>query len=225
MLLRHSRLIVASSALLLLLAPVAGAAVLWDQTNLHQQGEGSVNLSSTSCSPTSGNTKVHTASDVHFSQPVHITNIRIYEQVGNVQTATQAYLWIAPKTGPLPTTSSDLVNNAANIVPITITSQTIGVINAVVVSANGLNIDLPAGDYWISLTPRHSLGLFPYTVHYVTTGPIVGHATAAINACTVNSTWVNPLNPPTYDYSIKVEGDFPVPALHKSWASVKSIYR
>jgi len=32
--------------------------------------------------------------------------VRIYETNGNVETATQAYLWIAPKTGTLPTNSS-----------------------------------------------------------------------------------------------------------------------
>ena len=229
MLLRHSRLIVVASVLLLSLSSAAGAVVLWDQSNVAQNGEGSLNLSSTSCSQISGNTKLHTASDVHFDQAVHITNVRIYEKAGNVQTATQAYLWIAPKTGPLPTESSSLVNNAANIVPIAITTTTIGSLNVVVVSANNLNIDLPAGDYWVSLTPRHSRGLnFPYTVHHVTAGPIVGSPTTAIDACTVNSNWLTPLDPPTpggYDYSIKVEGDFPVATIQKSWAKVKSIYR
>ena len=79
MLLRHAKLIAAGSALLLSLASTAGAVVLWDQSNWNTATEGSVNLSSNSCSQISGNTKVHTANDVHFDNPVHITTVRIYE--------------------------------------------------------------------------------------------------------------------------------------------------
>ena len=235
MLLRHSRLIAAASALLLSLASTAGAAVLWDQSNWNTLTEGSLNLSSNSCSAISGNTKVHTASDVHFDAPVHITTIRIYETPGNVQTATLAYLWIAPKTGPLPTESSDQLELPPTAVQVPISSaiETIGPNSCVVVTAAGLNIDLPAGDYWVSLTPRHNLGVFPYTVHLVTTGPIVGDPTAAIvvgrldapSCGPVNSNWINPLSPPSYDYAIKIEGDFTTPTVKSSWGSVKSIYR
>jgi hypothetical protein len=78
----------------------------------------------------------------------------------------------------------------------------------------------------VSLTPRHSRGTtFPWTVHRVTTGPIMGDPTAHIEACTVNSNWSYPLNPPTYDYAIKIEGDFPVPAVPTSWGKIKTIYR
>jgi hypothetical protein len=206
-------------------ATAASAVVLWDQSDWNINGEGSVNLSSTSCSAFNGNTKAHTANDVHFDTPVHITTIRVYETLGNVQTATQAYLWIAPKTGTLPTTSSDLVNNAANLVSITVATESKSGQTAAVVTASGLNIDLPAGDYWVSLTPRHSLGLFPYSVHRVITGSVVGDPTPTIVACTVNSNWIYNLNPNQPDYAIKIEGDLPVPTLKSSWSRVKSIYR
>jgi hypothetical protein len=229
MLLRHSRLIAAGSALLLSLASTAGATVLWDQSNWNTNTEGSVNLSSNACSQISGNTKVHTASDVHFSNPVHITTVRIYETQGNVQTATLAYLWIHPKSGILPTTSSDsleLTTLGVLQVPITSATETIGANTAVVVTATGLNINLPAGDYWVSLTPRHNLGIFPYSVHLITSGPVVGDPTAAILACApVNSNWYYPLDPNRPDYTLKIEGDFPVPALRSSWTAVKQIYR
>ena len=232
MLLRHSRLIAAASALLLSLASSAGAVVLWDQTNWATNFEGSINLSSNSCSQISGNTKVHTASDVHFDTPVHITTVRIYETPGNVQAATLAYLWIAPKTGPIPTTISDQLELAPTAVQVGIVSAEVspGVIQ---VTASGLNIDLPAGDYWVSLTPRHNLGIFPYTVHLVTSGPIVGDPTAAIvvgradapSCPPVNSNWYHPLAPNLYDYTLKIEGDLPVPADSKSWGTLKVIYR
>jgi hypothetical protein len=209
----------------LLLAPAAGAVVLWDQSNWAPQ-EGSLNLSSTSCSPFSGNTKLHTANDVHFDNPVHITTIRIYESPGNVEAATQAYLWIAPKTSAIPTVPSDQVNNAANIKPITISYETINNVLTVIVTCSGLNIDLPAGDYWVSLTPQHSRGIFPYTVHRVTTGPVVGDPTPSIEACTVNSNWLYVLAPNMYDYAIKIEGDVQtVATTPKPWTQMKTLFR
>jgi hypothetical protein len=236
MLVRHSRLIAAASALLLTLASTAGAAVLWDQSNWDPAGEGSVNLSSNSCSQISGNTKVHTANDVHFDSPAHITTVRIYETLGNVQTATLAYLWIHPKSGSLPTTSSDsleILTLGVLQVPITSATQTIGTSTAAVVTATGLNINLPAGDYWVSLTPRHNLGIFPYSVHLITSGPVMGDPTAAIlvgradapSCAPVNSNWYYPLDPNRPDYAIKIEGDFPVATMRSSWGRVKQIYR
>jgi hypothetical protein len=204
---RHSWLITAASALLLSLASVAGAEVLWDQSNWTTSGEGSVDESANSCSQISGNTKVHIANDVHFDYPVHITTVRIYETLGNVQTATAAYLWIHPKTGALPTTSSDSLELAGIQVNITPVTETIGPNQCVRVTASGLDIELPAGDYWVSLTPRHNIGLFPYTVHLITSGPVVGDPAAAIVGCTLNSTWLYPLDPNRPDYAMKIEGD------------------
>ena len=225
MLRRYSRLFAAALSLpLVFLATAASAAVLWDQSNWNTNTEGSLNLSSTSCSQISGNTKLHTASDVTFAQPVIINSIKIYETSGNVEAATQAYLWIAPKTGPLPTALSTDVNNAANIKPITISYQTVGSVTAVVVTCSGLNIPLAAGDYWVSLTPRHSRGIFPYTVHLTTNSAVVGDPTRVIEACVANSTWLTPL-PTAPDYAIKIEGEQPTPAEGKSWGGIKALYR
>jgi len=204
--LRHSRLIAAATALLLSLASAAGAEVLWDQSNWNTTTEGSVDISSASCSQISGNTKVHIANDVHFDNPVHITTVRIYETFGNVQTATQALLWIHPKTGALPATISDSLELAGLTVNINAVTEVNGANQCVRVSANGLDIELPAGDYWVSLTPKHNLGTFPYTVHLITTGPVVGDPSPAIVACTSNSNWIYPLDPNRYDYAVKIEG-------------------
>lgn len=210
---------------MLLVASTASAVVLWDQSNVNPNGEGSVNLASNACSQISGNTRVHNTSDVTFSTSVFISSITIYESFGNVQAATQAYLWIGPKTGAFPTVPSDSLYNAGRLVPITATTVTQNGLSCVAVTASGLNRTLPAGDYWVSLTPRHNIGVFPYSVHLVTTGPIVGAPTCAVAACTPNSTWYNPLSPPTYDYSLKIEGDLPVPAAGTTWGRLKSFYR
>ena len=220
---RHARILTAALALSLSFATAAGAAVLWDQSTLNATLDGTVDLSSNSCSQISGNTKVHIASDVHFNGPVIITAVRIYETPGNVQAATQAYLWITPKTGPLPVGSNTDVEAAGILVPITVSAAVGGVVT---VSAQGLSRSLPAGDYWVSLTPKHSLGIYPYTWHIYTAGSVVGDPSAAIVACTANSSWVYPLDPTSRpDYSIKIEGDAVVPTLHSTWAQVKSIYR
>ena len=225
MLVRHARKAVAASLLLSVMASTAGAVVLWDQSNWNTNGEGSVNLSSTSCNFFNGNTKVHTASDVHFAQAVNITSVSVYETDGNAAAATQAYLWIAPQTGPLPTTTSFLVNNAVNLVTISTAYEVNGSETAVVVTASGLNITLPAGDYWVSLTPKHSLGFFPYSVHRVISTAVVGDPTCAVDACTDNANWIHPLDPSLYDYAIKIQGDLPTPTHTTSWGKVKSIYR
>jgi hypothetical protein len=207
MLLRHSRLIAVASALLLSLASAAGAEVLWDQSNWNTATEGSLDESANACSQISGNTKVHIANDVHFDNPVHITTVRIYETFGNVQTATQALLWIHPTNSVLPTTVSDSLELVANQVNIAAVTEVIGPNPCVRVTASGLDIELPAGDYWVSLTPKHNLGIFPYTVHLITTGPVVGDPAAAIVACTTNSNWLYPLAPNLYDYAMKIEGE------------------
>ena len=202
---RHSRLIAAATAVLLSLASAAGAEVLWDQSNWDPALNGTVDLSSASCSPVSGNTKVHVANDVHFDAPVHITTVRIYETIGAVQTATQALLWIHPKNGVLPTTVSDSLELAGLNVNITAVNETPQVVR---VSATGLDIELPAGDYWVSLCPKHSYGgVAPYTYHLITSGPVIGDPSPAIVACTSNSNWVYPLDPNRSDYAIKIEGE------------------
>ena len=216
MLLRHSRLIAAASALLLSLASAAGAEVLWDQSNWDQPGvpgedDGSVNLSSNSCSQISGNTKVHTASDVHFDNPVKITTVRIYEKQGNVETATTARLWIYPKTGPMPTTPGDSLELPGLIVPIVTALEGTAPSVAVRVSAVSLDIELPAGDYWVSLTPIHNIGVFPYSIHFHAADPVIGDPTVAINSCPAPlgpGPWLYPLDPiKRPDYTIKIEGE------------------
>ena len=211
MLVCHSRFIAAASALLISLASAAGADVLWDQSNWNTNTEGSVDLSSNSCSQISGNTKAHVANDVHFDNPVHITAVRIYETFGNVQTATQALLWIHPKNGVLPTTVSDSLELTSNVVNISAVTETNGPNSCVRVTAAGLDIELPAGDYWVSLTPKHNLGIFPYTVHLTTSSAPVGDPSPAITACTTNSTWLYPLDPSRPDYAMKIEGEVHTP--------------
>jgi hypothetical protein len=54
---------------------------------------------------------------------------------------------------------------------------------------------------------------------------VIGDPTAVIVACTVNSSWIYPLDPNRPDYAIKIEGSLPVPTISTSWGRVKQIYR
>jgi len=111
-----------SAFAMLLVASAASAAVLWDQSNVNNVNEGSINLASNACSQISGNARAFNTSDVTFATPVVITSITVFETAGNVQAATQGYLWIGVKTGPFPTVPSDSLYNAAHLVPIVVTS-------------------------------------------------------------------------------------------------------
>jgi len=87
------------------------------------------------------------------------------------------------------------------------------------------SITAPESTLTAQVTPRHSLGIFPYTVHLTTPDPIVGDPAAAIVACTANTNWYLPLAPAQWDYAMKIEGDQPVPAVDKSWGGIRALYR
>ena len=100
--------------------------MLWDQSNWDTRpagnsNEGSTNLSN-ACSQISGNTKVHTANDVHFDYPVHQT-VPIYETFGNVR-PRPGRIWIHLKNSVPPTTSSDSLSSRASVVNITAVTET-----------------------------------------------------------------------------------------------------
>lgn len=215
--------------LVALVASGATAEVLWDQSNWLANGDGFLNNSATSCSMISGETKMHTAMDVSFATDVFVQSITIYETYGNdrLAMATQAYLWIAPKTGSLPTAASNEVNNAANLVSISSVTVVKDGIAGMEVTASGLAIDLAAGDYWVSLTPVHNRGIYPYSVHCFSADGVVGDPTPVIVACTVNSDWIYRYAPDiNYDTALKIEGTAAViPADDTQWGGVKALYR
>lgn len=213
--------------LLALAASGAAADVLWDQSNWDTSGDGLINMAWTTCSMINGNTKVHQANDVTFATDVVVSSVTIYETEGNgnAASATQAYLWIAPKTGSLPTASSSEVNNAANLVNITSAYVEKNGVFSLVITASGLNISLPAGSYWVSLTPRCSAGMFPWSVMCFSSDGQLGDSTKFIEACSVNSNWGDLFAPDLHDGAIKVEGSVAVPTENESWGAIKALYR
>jgi hypothetical protein len=205
----------------------ASADVLWDQSNWDTSGDGMVNMAYTTCSFINGNTKMHEANDVTFTTNVLVSSITIYETEGNgnAASASQGYLWITPKTGSLPTASSADVNNAANLVSITSAYVEKDGVFGLAITASGLNLALPAGDYWVSLTPRCSAGMFPWSVLCFSSGGIVGDSTKYIEACSVNSNWGDLFAPDQHDGAIKIEGTATVPTESEAWGNIKALYR
>jgi len=213
--------------LVALAASGASADVIWDQSNWNTGGDGFMNLASSSCSMISGNTKVHVASDVTFYSDVVVNSITIYETEGNGNAAfaTQGYLWIAPKTGALPTESSALVNVSTNLVTITSSYVVKDGVTGLAITASGLNRALPAGEYWVSLTPRASRGLFPWSVLTWSADGVIGEGSPSIEACTVNSNWSHQRAPEIYDAALKIEGATVVATENQAWGQLKALYR
>lgn len=207
----------------------ASADILWDQSAVTSTADGFVNAASAfACNFDGSRTKLHTANDATFSVDVLISSVSIWQTLGNgnAEGATQGYLWIVPKTGAMPTNSSIEVNNAANLVPITNTYEVIGGETVLKTTASGLSLSLPAGSYWVSLTPRCNRGtIYPYSWHLFSSS-VVGDPTVRISACTTNSDWVYPYAPDTqYDTTLMIEGSAVVADETHAWGQIKALYR
>lgn len=217
--------------LVVLAASGASADILWDQSNWgNSTGDGFVNAASAfACNFDGSRTKLHTANDVTFPVDVSVSAVSIWQTIGNgnAEGATQAYLWIVPKTGVMPTNSSSEVNNAANLVSITNTYETIGAETVLKTTASGLSLSLPAGSYWVSLTPRCNRGtIYPYSWHLFSGDGVLGDPTVRISACTVNSAWAYPYAPDTqYDTTLRIDGAAVVATETSPWGQVKALYR
>jgi hypothetical protein len=209
----------------------ASADVLWDQSNWNNStGDGYLNAASAyACNFDGSRTKLHTANDVTFSVDVSISSVSIWQTIGNgnAEGATQGYLWIVPKTGTLPTNASTEVNNAANLVTITNSYETIGATTVLKTTASGLALSLPAGSYWVSLTPRCNVGtIYPYSWHLFSGDGVIGDPTTVISACSANSNWYYPYAPDTqHDTTLMIEGAAVVATENHAWGQVKALYR
>jgi hypothetical protein len=208
-------LLVATCAILLL-APLAGAEVLWDQSDFDEFGPGFFN--SVSGGPPFGLT-VHAVNDVTVGGPGWVVDsITTYYSALDPSwglAITEGRLHVFPKTGPLPTQNDDPTASP------TVAMSGTDAGGHLRVTASGLNLALMPGEYWIGITPVAPSGPFGPEIH-LSALALVGDDTASYDefAFPGPPAWFN-FNPGV-DASILIEGTFPVPVEPGTWGAIKS---
>lgn len=205
-----------------LLAQGAGADVLWDQSDFDMFGAGYFN--SVSGDPPLGVT-MYGVNDVTVGgEGWHVESISTYYSAldpGWGSAITEGKLHVFPKSGPLPVDSTD--DPAASMtVPMTGTFDT----DHIVVTASGLDLDLPAGDYWIGITPVAPSGPFGPEIQ-MSSFTLMGDATASDDP---SGSFGGPgwfVFNPDLDATILIEGvvNTPTPAQEMAWGQLKNLYR
>jgi hypothetical protein len=207
---------------LLAIGAVAQADVLWDQSDYDAVGMQSWYDSQSGCAPF-GMT-VHSASDIHVWDFVTISKITTWYTPFNSGNgaATQAYLYITPKTGPLPIDGVDLPQENGTLITITATQSLVdGMWNIV---AADLAISLAPGDYWVSLTPILPGGFFGPDTHLRALGSWGVPSTSYEYCGSSASTWA--VLPEPLDLSILIEGSIDtVPTETTTWGEAKALFR
>jgi hypothetical protein len=213
-------------AMLTLLVSAAGAETLWDQSNYDPNYSGFWNSESGCAFDWTGGT-IHQANDIMVYDEVTIESISTYYDMleTGITGATQAYLWIAPKTGPKPVDGVDDPRNPTTLVNITVTDDSADGGNAFVVTASGLSWDLSPGEYWVSLTPIFPGGFWGPSYN-ISSLDSWGNDTSFWEICAQigGMSWGNSY--PDHDASIKIEGSIRVvPTEHRSWGDTKALFR
>ena len=198
-----------------LLASVASADVLWDQSDYDIWGMGFFN--SESGSPPFGMTW-HGANDVTVDAGWNVESITSYYSAVDPAwgtAITQGYLHVFPKTGPLPIEDP----TASPIVPMS------GVLvgDHFVVTASGLGLYLGAGDYWLGLTPIAPSGPMGPEIQ-LSSMTFLGDETVSYDAYGMPVMWF--VFNPGLDAAMLVEGTFAgTPVEETTWGNVKAMYR
>lgn len=207
---------------LMAIGSLAQAEVLWDQSDYDALGMQSWYDSVSGCFPFG--TTAHSANDIHVWDFVTITKITTWYTPFNFGTgsATQAYLYIAPKTGPLPIDGVDLPQENGSLITITATqSPTDGMW---IIEASGLSISLAPGDYWVSLTPILPSGPWGGDTHLRANGSWGDPSTFYEYCGSGASTWT--VVPEPLDLSILIEGSIEiVPTESTTWGEAKALFR
>lgn len=191
-------------------ASVASADVLWNQPI--DTGPEGVSFFD-AIAPGFNGAIVYAVSDVSVpASGWQVNSVTTYfSNIGFPATVTSAVLNIFPKTGALP---SDTVDPRASplgmgslVVPVDVRYE-VDFQPVMELSATGLNIDLPAGEYWIGLTPVLSAGPFGIELHWGTAATI-GDATASRDYTFGALPWG--ATAPGRDAAIRVDGVVPAP--------------
>lgn len=207
----------------ILIAPAAGAEVLWDQYTPDPSLQGFANTVG-GAGPWGINVYA-------------VDDIKVYD-VWNLETFTMQYMgidptWYAgifqatlslfPKTGPIPGPGDDPATQI--IVPATATSEVIDGNVITTMIASDLNIMIEPGEYWIGLTTDAVMGGFDWHGWRMSATPW-GDA-AAIYDANFGGPWISTTDGygVTMDGCFKLEGTLlAVPTDGKSVGSLKSSF-
>jgi hypothetical protein len=199
----------------LMVAQAASADVLWDQPNDPGWMMGWFN--SESGSPPFGMTW-HGANDVTVDGTWTVDSVTSYYSAldpGWGGAISQGYLHVFPKTGPLPSEDPTL----SPVVPMT------GVIVGGIfeVTASGLALTLPPGEYWIGITPVAPAGMMGPEIQIPST-MFLGNETVSYDAYGMPPGWF--VFNPGMDAAMLVQGTVAgTPVEETTWGSVKAMFR
>ncbi|MDH4036223.1 MAG: hypothetical protein OEX18_00205 [Candidatus Krumholzibacteria bacterium] len=208
---------------LVAVAPIANATTIWDQSTFDPLGAGFFNT--ISGGPPFGMT-VYTVADVTLTGQCVVDCVTMYYSAldpGWGGAISQGVVNVFPRTGALPIDGTDNPTVGA-VVPMTATLMSGAGGEYFALTACGLNINLPAGDYWISITPNAPSGpgggeLALGSTTYLGVDP----ASYDQYAFPGPPAWF--VFNPGLDIAIKIEGSCPVSTETSTWGKVKSLYR
>jgi hypothetical protein len=216
--LRHARITTALALLLLSLATVGNAAVLWDQSAIDfgSNAPGVQNYNFIGF----GGFQFFCVNDVTVPAGGWTINT-ITEYYSDWQgvdmniTAATGNLIIMPKTGSLPSGTPTTTAVALTWVDTSQSGQ-----GVYVMTCAGLNVNLPAGSYWITVAPNARYDSF-FGNNLQWPSAMVGSPVATWYAGSWSGLYGN------YDGAFKIEGvdGGATPTHSGSWGQLKSLYR
>jgi len=204
-------------AVLALSASAASATVLWDQTDVDLSASGYPDAESAGMW---GTVTVYGASDFTLGSDAIITSVTTYyTNTGQwVPGNYTALLDVFVKTGPSPVTGTDDPLTTGVTIPVTLTDMGNGTF---ALNGSGLNIALPAGDYWIMMSPAIPDGP-SFREFHVATSSVVGDFSNVIEF----GGWFGPSwGSADQDGAMLIEGEVAVATESVSFGGVKSLFR
>ncbi len=212
-----AKLLAVSVFAVVILAQVASADTLWDQSDYDVWGMGFFN--SESGSPPFGSTW-HTVCDVTIECGWLVESVTMYYSAIDPAwggAITQGYLHVYSKTGPLPVedpTADPLVAMSAVLD-----------VDHFALTASGLNLDLPPGEYWIGITPIAPGGVMGPEI-CLSCLSYFGDPSASYDAYGMPMPMWMHFNP-GLDAAILIEGvvNGPSATEAKTWGQIKALYQ
>jgi hypothetical protein len=201
------------AGILLAFSTNAHAMVLWDQSTIVPAGPGIAASNSSGF----GGVIAHSVDDVTVpASGWVITKITQYYSafepnwVGGV---TQGFLNIQPKSGSLPT--GPVATTQIPMSAVFDAAQGARSASGSSPSPN-VSISLPAGDYWIGITPSKSATI--NGVNLMWPSAMVSDPVATFSSGAWHSSYLG------WDGAFLIQGDLPVPAQSSTWGNLKAHY-